>query len=101
MRAVDTNVLVRLVARDDAKQAATADAFVETGAWISHLVLVETVWALATVYRLRRGEISTAVEMTLKHQHLAIEDPVTVAVAISGYRKPRRLGCDGWPVLDV
>ena len=31
MRAVDTNVLVRLIARDDLRQAAAADAYVERG----------------------------------------------------------------------
>ena len=41
MRAVDTNVLVRLVTRDDAKQVAVAEAFVARGAWVPHLVLVE------------------------------------------------------------
>ena len=38
MRAVDTNVLVRLLARDDLKQASAADSFVAPGAWVSHLV---------------------------------------------------------------
>ena len=52
MRAVDTNVLVRLMTRDDAKQAALADEFIERGAWVSHLVLVETTWVLSTVYEL-------------------------------------------------
>ena len=46
MRAVDTNVLVRLIARDDAKQAAAADKFVEKGAWVSILALAETLWVL-------------------------------------------------------
>jgi predicted nucleic-acid-binding protein len=41
MRAVDTNVLVRLITRDDARQAASADAFVEKGAWVSVLALAE------------------------------------------------------------
>ena len=35
MRAVDANVLVRLLTRDDAKQTAAADAFVSRGAWVS------------------------------------------------------------------
>lgn len=39
MLAIDTNVLVRLLARDDAKQALAADAAVAKGAWISHLLL--------------------------------------------------------------
>jgi predicted nucleic-acid-binding protein len=41
MRAVDTNVLVRLVTRDDTDQAAAAEAFVANGAWVPHLVLAE------------------------------------------------------------
>ena len=43
MRAVDTNVLVRLVTRDDRRQVAAAEAFVARGAWVSHLVLVAAV----------------------------------------------------------
>ncbi len=31
MRAIDTNVLVRLIARDDEKQAASAERFIEPG----------------------------------------------------------------------
>ena len=43
MRAVDTSVLVRLLVRDDADQVEVAEVFVASGAWISHLVLAETV----------------------------------------------------------
>jgi predicted nucleic-acid-binding protein len=49
MRAVDTNVLVRLIARDDSRQAVSAEAFVEHGAWVSVLALAEATWVLATV----------------------------------------------------
>jgi predicted nucleic-acid-binding protein len=41
MRAVDTNVLVRLVTRDDRRQVAAAESFVNKGAWVSTLVLME------------------------------------------------------------
>jgi predicted nucleic-acid-binding protein len=50
MRAVDTNVLVRLITRDDTRQAASADLFVQRGAWVSILALAEATWVLATVY---------------------------------------------------
>jgi predicted nucleic-acid-binding protein len=39
MRAIDTNVLVRLPARDDERQVAAAEAFVEKGAWVPQLAL--------------------------------------------------------------
>ena len=42
MRAVDTNVLVRILARDDPKQVRVADEFVSAGAWVSLLALAET-----------------------------------------------------------
>ena len=46
MRAVDTNVLVRLVTRDDPKQVTAAESFVARGAWVSQLVLAETLCIL-------------------------------------------------------
>ena len=60
MRAVDTNVLVRLATRDDAKQVAAAEAFIAPGAWVSHLVLAEAMWVLASVYDLGPAAIATA-----------------------------------------
>jgi hypothetical protein len=36
MRAVDTNLLVRLITRDDPEQVEAAEGFVQKGAWISH-----------------------------------------------------------------
>lgn len=53
MRAVDTNVLVRLLARDDMRQTALAESFVAKGAWVSLLVLAGAVWVLDSVYELR------------------------------------------------
>jgi predicted nucleic-acid-binding protein len=39
MRAVDTNVLVPILTRDDLKQVRAADDFVAAGAWVSLLAL--------------------------------------------------------------
>jgi predicted nucleic-acid-binding protein len=50
MRAVDTNVLVRIIARDDPRQTGAAEAFVADGAWLSHVVLAELAWVLESVY---------------------------------------------------
>ena len=41
MPAVDTNVLVRLVVRDDANQVRAAEEFIASGAWVSHLMLAQ------------------------------------------------------------
>lgn len=101
MLAVDTNVLVRLVARDDPRQVAAAEAFVTKGAWISHLVLIESVWVLGTVYDLGPKELATAVQMLLDHAQLAIQDADVVAEALKHFRKKPSLGFSDCLILEV
>ena len=101
MRAVDTNVLVRLVTRDDPRQAALADEFVATGAWVSHLVLVETTWVLSAVYELDARAIAIAVEMLLSHDTLSIAEPDVVRAALSHYRKRPSLGFSDCLILEA
>jgi predicted nucleic-acid-binding protein len=101
VRAVDTNVLVRLVTRDDAKQVAAAEAFVARGAWVPHLVLAEATWVLASVYDRRPDEIATAVDMLLNHQHLTLQDADAVGAAVASFRKRPALGFSDCLVLEV
>ncbi|HUI44001.1 MAG TPA: type II toxin-antitoxin system VapC family toxin [Terriglobia bacterium] len=101
MRAVDTNVLIRLVARDDAKQVASAEAFVAKGVWVSHLVLVETAWVLTSLYRLGPREVAAAVEMLLNHQDVAVQDPEAVAAALRNFRHRPAIGFSDCLVLEV
>ncbi len=82
MRAIDTNVVVRLVVRDDLRQTASAESFVEGGAWVSVLALAEATWVLSTVYRLNSNELAKAIEMLLHHQDLVLQDPEVVAAAL-------------------
>ncbi|MYE22362.1 MAG: type II toxin-antitoxin system VapC family toxin [Gammaproteobacteria bacterium] len=92
MRAVDTSVLVRLLIRDDADQVMRAEAFVEAGAWVSHLVLAEAVWVLGSAYGMDRGRIGTLVEMLLAHGRLVIQDPDVVRAALDDFRARRSIG---------
>ena len=87
MRAVDTNVLVRLITRDDAKQVAAAEAFVSNGAWMSQLALVEATWVLDSVYDRGPDAIAVAVEMLLQHQHLTVQDADVVTAAVQQFRR--------------
>ena len=101
MHAVDTNVLVRLIARDDARQATAADAFIARGAWISHVVLVETMWVLESVFGLGRAQIALAVEMLLDHRDLVVQDADVVAAALADYRKRSRVSFSDCMVLEI
>lgn len=101
MRAVDANVLVRLVTRDEPKQAALAQAFIAPGAWVSHLVLTETTWVLSAVYELDAPKIATAVEMILNHRELSVQEPDVVAKALDHFRRKPALGFSDCLILEI
>ena len=101
MRAVDTYVLVRLITRDDARQAASADAFVETGAWVSTLALAEAMWVLDTVYERSSADISIAIEMLLNHKNLTVQDSDVVAMALELFRTRPLLGFSDCLMLEL
>jgi predicted nucleic-acid-binding protein len=101
MLAVDTNVLVRLIARDDAKQVVAAEAFVTKGAWVSHLVLAETTWVLSAAYDLKPTVIATAIEMLLNHRDLTLQDSDVVAAALETFRRKPALGFSDCLVLEI
>ena len=86
MRAVDTNVLVRLAVRDDARQVTAAEGFVAGGAWVSQLVLLEFVWVLESVYGLGAGDLAAAVDILLNHAQLTVEGSEVVTAALDRYR---------------
>lgn len=85
MRAVDTNVLVRLLTRDVPAQVAAAESFVAGGAWVSHLVLAEA-FVLAAVYDRTPSDLAVAVDMLLNHQHLTVQDGDVVGAALEHFR---------------
>ena len=101
MRAVDTNVLVRLLARDDPKQLAAAEAFVRPGAWVSHLVLMEAVCVLDSVYSVGPDQIAIGVEMLLNHEALVVQEADVVKSAVGQYRKRPKLGFSDCLILAV
>jgi len=101
MLAIDTNVLVRLIARDDADQVKAAELFVVEGAWISHLVLAETLWVLDSVYNLSHAQIAAAVDMLLNHQDLTLQDAEVVAAALLNFRSRPAVYFSDCLVLEI
>ncbi len=101
MRAVDTNVLVRLLVRDDPKQARAADDFVSAGAWVSLLALVETIRVLSTVYDRDAAEVRVSVEQLLNHKTLTVQDGEVVAAALETFRSRPAVGFSDCLLLEV
>jgi predicted nucleic-acid-binding protein len=101
MRAVDTNLLVRLLVRDDAAQVKAAERFIEKSAWVSHLVLAETVWVLDAVYERSPSQLAMAIELLLNHETLTIQDEDVIAAALTHFRKRPTLGFSDCLVLEI
>ena len=101
MRAVDTNVLVRLLVRDDPAQLVKAEIFVESGAWVSHVVLFETLWVLDAVYARTAKQIAKAIELLLNHNTLTLQDADVVAAALASFQRRPSLGFSDCMVLEI
>ena len=101
MRAVDTNVLVRLIARDDSRQTRAAEAFIEKGAWVSLLALTETTRVVSRAYILTPKNLAIAVDMLLNHRDLILQDSNTIATALELCRSSPALGFSDCLMLEM
>src|SRR5690606_21032994 len=101
MRAVDTNVVVRLLVQDDPAQAAAAEAFIAGGAWISQLVLAEATWVISAVFGRKPTQVADAIGQLLQHESLVVQEPDVVALALEQFRKNPALGFSDCLILEI
>lgn len=101
MRAIDTNVLVRLIARDDAAQASAAERFIVGGVWVPTVALVEAIWVASTYYDFRNSELARAIEMILNHPDVTLQEAETVSAALELFRLKPSLGFSDCLVLET
>jgi predicted nucleic-acid-binding protein len=86
VRALDTNVLVRLVARDDEAQRAAARAVMAAGeVLVLPTVLMEAEWVLRSRYRLPRADIVEGLSTLCAQQGVTVASAEAVAKALSAY----------------
>ena len=88
MIAVDTNVLVRFLVRDDAKQAARAAALIQANEiWVCKTVLLETEWVLRSLYGFSPENLAGALRSLAGLPRVFLEDEVAVARALDWYKE--------------
>ena len=84
MTSLDTNVIVRLVTRDDEAQFELArDVFAQEDLAVSKTVLLETNWVLRHGYGLGRDEVHQTLERLVGYPQLTVEDRPAVLYALS------------------
>ena len=88
MIAVDTNILVRLITRDDESQVTRAKAlFEKNDIFIGKTVLLETEWVLRFCYELSRDAILNALKNTVGLPQIMVEDGLAVARALAFFEE--------------
>ena len=92
MIAFDTNVLLRLLLDDDARQAGRAQALVDRAVsafdrvLLPDVVLCELEWVLDSVYGLSRPEIAETLQRLLDAEEFTFANRAAVVQAVAGYR---------------
>ena len=119
MKAVDTNVLVRLLVQDDDAQHRSALAFfdrlsTDSPARVDAIVLCELAWVLRSSYEYGRDEVAEVVERILSTEQLEVDDPDATWQALEDFRsskadfadcligqRARRAGCSSTVTFDA
>jgi predicted nucleic-acid-binding protein len=92
MRAVDTNVLVRLLARDDPAQTAAAEEYISNAAWASAVAVAEAIWVLGSVYGRSAVVLCTSIELLLDLESVMLQDREAILGALDVFRARPGLG---------
>lgn len=94
MIGLDTNVLVRYLAQDDAIQSPKSTLLIESlsvekPGFVPLIVIVELVWVLSSAYGSTREEIIEVLHNLLRTRELRIEQAETIAAALRIYQRSK------------
>lgn len=93
MIGLDTNVLVRHLVQDDAKQAKLAGEFLERNCttddpgFVNGIVLCELVWTLEQTYGYARSEIAGMLEHLFITRELRVENRHLAVAALGRFKR--------------
>ena len=92
MIAIDTNVLVRYLVRDDVRQAEAARELLDglsadQPGFICREVVIETVWVLERAYRVAREQVALVLDNLVTTEGLVVEAAADVDQSAVRYRQ--------------
>jgi predicted nucleic-acid-binding protein len=96
VEAFDTNVVVRLLVREDEEQYQRAERVLRRvtagpGAWLSSVVLAEVAWVLRGAYKFDRATIAAALHRLIAIDGVHVEDGATTRLALTVSRPAPRI----------
>lgn len=92
MIGIDTNVLVRYIVQDDARQSALATGLLERTlstklpGFVSAIVLCELVWVLESAYGYSREQVGETLQRVFEVDRLRLQAPALAWRALDAYR---------------
>ena len=91
MIGLDTNVLVRYIMQDDAKQSPSATRLIESlsveaKGFVPLVAVVELDWVLTSAYDLDRTQVGEAFEALLRTKEVVVDQAETVWKALRVFR---------------
>lgn len=95
MTGLDTNVLLRILVDDGSPQVSLARAFAVAEAksgkllYVDHIVLVEVVWVLESVFDYARGQCAAVIQSLLSNAAYRLGDREIVEAAWTKFRDTR------------
>ena len=88
MIAVDTNILIRFLTKDDPEQfAAVLQLFRNNEIWINHTVLLETAWVLQGIFDLSRDALHALLCDLINLENAEVENYDVATAALAAYRE--------------
>lgn len=91
MKAIDTNILVRFLLRDErherAQYLASERELASDQVFIPDTVILETVWVLGRVYKIDREQYLSDIEDVAGLPNVTLENPQRMANTIAWHRK--------------
>ncbi len=87
MIGLDSNVLLRYLAQDDAVQSLKATKVIQSlsedePGHLTHVVLVETAWVLARIYKVPERMIAVIMANLLRSRSISVSDEADVVFAL-------------------
>lgn len=85
MRSVDTNVALRLILRDDERQAQIVESLLGEGFTLGHTVLLETIWVMNTWSGWQRPQIADAMHDLISLPAVQVDCADQISWALQKY----------------